>query len=77
MRHEPTLAAQSIPPILTKEELATTLRVHPRTIERLVAAGHIPPGRRIGRQVRWLREDLLSSLGVDCGLNVRAEGRER
>lgn len=77
MRHEPTSAALGIAPILTKEELAAVLRVHPRTIERLVVAGDIPAGRRIGRQVRWLRDDLLEALGVDCGAADAAKRRRR
>jgi len=71
MRHEPTSAAASIAPILTKDEIAQLLRVHPRTVERLVHAGHLPAGRRLGRQVRWLREDVLGALG--SGLESGAE----
>lgn len=48
--------------MLTKHELAELLRVHPRTIERLVLAGQLPRGWRVGRQVRWLRDEVISFL---------------
>ena len=48
--------------LLTIETAAEMLAVHPRTIRRYVAGGHLP-GYRIGpRQLRVKREDVLALL---------------
>lgn len=47
--------------LLSKIEVADLLNVSVRTVERLVAAGELPPGRLVGRQRRWSREEILDS----------------
>jgi hypothetical protein len=52
-------AAPSLPVILTQDELATLLKVPPRTLEdwRLTHSG--PPYRKIGRHVRYELTDVM------------------
>ncbi|HHM12542.1 MAG TPA: DNA-binding protein [Planctomycetaceae bacterium] len=58
------LATSDIPFVLDKCDLADILKVSARTIERWIRKGLFPPGRRLGGQVRWLRDDLLEALGA-------------
>jgi predicted DNA-binding transcriptional regulator AlpA len=55
-----------IPPLLTKGEVTELLRISPRTLERWIAQGAFPRGRRVGSRrsgrVLWLRKDLMSAL---------------
>ncbi len=44
-------------PLLTCEEAATYLRLHPRTVGRLLTAGKLP-GVKVGSQWRLRRADL-------------------
>lgn len=48
--------------LLTCEEAAAFLRVHPRTVYRLLREGKLP-GVKVGRQWRIRRTDLEASLG--------------
>ena len=48
--------------LLTCEEAAAYLRVHPRTVYRLLRDGGMP-GVRVGRQWRIRRSDLDAYLG--------------
>ena len=47
--------------LLTCEEAAAYLRVHPRTVTRLLTAGKLP-GVKIGRQWRLRKADLEAYL---------------
>ena len=51
--------ADTAPPLLTQDDLACYLRVAPRTVKRMVAAGELPPPIPIsaGRS-RWRRSDI-------------------
>jgi excisionase family DNA binding protein len=46
-----------IPTMYTKKEVADTLKVNQRTLDRLVATGRIIP-TRIGRQIRFTEESV-------------------
>ena len=48
--------------LLTCEEAAAYLRLHPRTVGRLLKAGHLP-GVKVGRQWRLRKADLDAYLG--------------
>jgi excisionase family DNA binding protein len=48
--------------LLTARELAVILKVSVRTIRRWHELGEIPPGLRIGAQVRWRREEIEAFL---------------
>lgn len=52
---------------LTVREAAALFNMSPRTIYRHVWAGDIPH-RRVGRQIRIPKADLLSSLQVKGGI---------
>lgn len=41
--------------LMTAEEVADLLRVHPNSVERWVACGWLPPPLRLGPAGRWLR----------------------
>ncbi len=60
--------------ILTWDESADAPHDHPRTIERLPGPGSYPAGRGIRRQVRCLRDGILSALRVQCASAVGARG---
>ena len=47
--------------LLTTEEAAAYLRLHPRTISRLIKQGELP-GVKVGRQWRVRRADLEARL---------------
>ncbi|MDP9370210.1 MAG: helix-turn-helix domain-containing protein [Chloroflexota bacterium] len=53
-------------PLLTCEEAATYLRLHPRTVGRLLTAGKLP-GVKVGRQWRLRRADLDAYLVGQVG----------
>lgn len=51
---------------VTISELAQSLQVHPRTINRWVTAGDFPaPLRLPGRVKRWAVDDVLAAIGAD------------
>ena len=52
------LGAAPLPEVLTPREAAEFLRIHPRTLERKVAAGELPAPYRSGRLVRYSRTAL-------------------
>lgn len=54
--------APSEPLVLTRDQVAATLQVTPRTLDRWVQLGEIPGPIRVGGSTRWLREDLESWL---------------
>lgn len=57
--------ATDFPVLLTSAEVAAKLRVHQRTLMRLVAdcKARFPAPIRLGRSVRWREADLLGWLG--------------
>jgi excisionase family DNA binding protein len=54
----PTSQAGPPPEVLTPREAANFLQIHPRTLERKVAAGELPAPYRSGRLVRYSRTAL-------------------
>jgi excisionase family DNA binding protein len=55
---EATVGSDSLSdPLLTTREAADILRVHPRTVQRLVRSGALP-AVRLGRAIRFERRDL-------------------
>lgn len=48
--------------LLTKDDLAGLLQVDKRTVDRLAADGILPPGRKIGRSVRWLGAEVEAAI---------------
>jgi excisionase family DNA binding protein len=47
--------------ILTVSQVSKLLKLHPRTIYKLVRNGMIP-GRRVGKKWRFLREEIMNFL---------------
>jgi len=45
--------------VLTTEEAAALLRLHPQTVRRLVRQGTLP-GRKLGRDLRFSRRQLMA-----------------
>lgn len=60
----PVLDLATLPALLTTDEVAAVLRLHPTTIKLLMRDGKLP-GRKIGGQWRLLKSDLLAYLGAD------------
>lgn len=56
-------AIKDMEPLLTIRDLATLLRVHPRTIRRLCQAGRLPQPIKLGGSHRWRIEDIDRTLG--------------
>lgn len=49
--------------ILSREQVASRLGISLSTLNRLVNAGELPPGKRIGRKrVVWIEEDVVEWL---------------
>ena len=59
--------------LLTCEEAAAYLRVHQRTVGRLLTAGRLP-GVKVGRQWRLRKADLDAYLAGD---RAAADGKDR
>ena len=57
-----TPLAETLPPILTVEEVATYLRINRDTAYKAVATGEIPGAHRIGRTIRISRDAMLEWL---------------
>lgn len=60
LREEIQRAVKPVPvtTLLTRDEVAEILRVHPRDLRRLVLAGEFPAGIKVGRRLRWRRTTL-------------------
>jgi excisionase family DNA binding protein len=59
-------ALNSLPSMLSADELAEWLKISKRTIWRLKSAGAIPQPVKIGRSVRWQRTDVAAWLEKGC-----------
>ena len=44
--------------LLSRQQVANRLGVSVRHVDRLVADGDLPPGRRVGKRLRWRLEDI-------------------
>jgi len=60
--------------LLTKREVANELRCSPRKLDDLNARGLLPAPRRIGRSVRWSRDEIRAWVAAGC---PSAEGFEQ
>ena len=57
------LPGDAAPPLLTQKDVANYLRVAPRTVQRMVAAGELPPPIRLSPGCsRWRRGDIDAHL---------------
>ena len=44
----------------TIHDVSSYLQVHMRTVRRWLSGGKFPPGRRVGRQLRWQEHEIIS-----------------
>ncbi len=44
--------------LMTKTEVASLLRVSPRTVQNYLSNGVLPPPAKLGRQLLWRRADI-------------------
>jgi excisionase family DNA binding protein len=63
----------ALPELVTRDEVAGWLRIHPRDLRRLVLAGEFPAGIKVGRRLRWRKTTLEKWLdaGEKNRLHVR------
>ena len=75
MMHPPTTSPQdsSEPLALTARDLARLLNVSPRHLATLNATGRLPRPIRLGRSVRWGRDELREWLSAGCPCRDRWE----
>jgi len=75
---EVTSSAQEFPPVLTTAMAAELLHVHVEYLRSMVRDGRIPchrfPG---GREIRFLRDELLGWLAAQEGANRAPSARRR
>lgn len=63
---------ETLEPLLTVKDLERLLRVHRRTITRLVERGRFPAPIKIGGNNRWLRSDINKVLERPEGLRAKS-----
>jgi excisionase family DNA binding protein len=63
----PGVGANSLPPVLTVEEVADLMRIDRKTAYAAIAAGGVPGARRLGRCIRVSRDVLLRWLAEGQG----------
>jgi excisionase family DNA binding protein len=68
-------AGNSLPPVLTVEEVADLMRIDRKTAYAAIADGDVPGVRRVGRCIRVSRDILLQWLAN--GQGGRMEKRRR
>ena len=61
--------------LLDLHEVAAFLNISAATIRRLAERGAMPQPVRLGRAVRWKREDLLSWVAAGCSPCTREKER--
>jgi excisionase family DNA binding protein len=44
--------------LMTSDDVARALNIHPRTVRRLWRAGELPNAIQVGKAVRWRRRDI-------------------
>ena len=52
--------------VYTVETLAAVLATSPKTVRRLDAAGKLPQPVRVGRGLRWSRDEIARWLAAGC-----------
>ena len=60
--------------LMTRKELEAVLKVHSRTIDRLVASGKFPAPVHIGKCCRWLVSTVEQF--IHCQGKEKQEGKE-
>ena len=63
--------------VLTRDEVAALLRIHPRDLRRLVLEGAFPPPFKVGRRLRWRRatvEAWIRKAELEAGRRSRLHG---
>lgn len=62
--------------LLTVKQVAALLSLGQRTIWKMSAAGRMPAPLRVGRAVRWRRDELMTWIRGDCATErLEASGR--
>lgn len=56
----------SLPPLLTSREVIAVQSISKRTLWRWVNTGRMPPPVRIGRVVRWRRDEIEAWIKAGC-----------
>jgi excisionase family DNA binding protein len=59
------------PILLTASHVAKLLQISPRTLWRLVSAGGIVEPVRLGRSVRWRKDELARWIADGCPVQTR------
>ena len=52
--------------LLSKKELAHELRLSARKIDDMRCRGLLPEPRRLGRSIRWVREEITEWIAAGC-----------
>ena len=68
-RHPPEPA-----PLLTAADLVAILRIHDRTLRTWNSLGRVPTPLKIGRNLRWRREEIDRRILVGCPPRSEWEG---
>lgn len=58
--------------LLTKSDVAETLKVSTRTVENLVKAGNLPAPIRLSNHPRWRRSELIAYLNAQPTIQSEA-----
>jgi excisionase family DNA binding protein len=64
--HDAIPRADAASLLLSADQLAHELSVSTRTISRLASSGKLPKPLRLGRSVRWRRDEVVSWLAAGC-----------
>lgn len=59
---------EQVPLVLDIAYASVLLGVHPETVRRKLSSAELN-GKKIGREWRILKSDIMSYLGVDCAAN--------
>ena len=62
--------------LLTLKDVARALSVSPRHVSNLHKNGGIPAPVRLGRSVRWRRDDVIAWLEAQCPARERWEAEK-
>ena len=63
--------------LLNVKDVAAALSVSERQVWKLLSSGRIPMPVRLGRSVRWRRDELLQWVDADCPARDRWEAMGR
>ena len=64
------------PALLTAKGVAKLLQISTRTLWRLLSAGKIISPIKLGRSVRWRKEELMRWIADGCPLPFKQNGKE-